>query len=719
MHTPHRLSLLALALAAAWPAAAQQAPADRGAEADQSQRIVITASKRLEKQREVAGTVSVLDGGDLERRGSRDQEDSLKLTPGVQFNKGDIASNTITIRGIGTATANEGSGAQQGPTGTYIEDVPMVSPLGKGTVQDPLTWDLDRVEVLRGPQGVLFGSGSLGGALRYLYNKPRFGQVEASVKGEFARASAGGSELSLYGMVNAPLGETAALRVVAFDRRDPGYVDNLGTGKKDANDLQQRGGRVLLSVRPVKDLTANLVVGTQKTQQGDTFSVSPDPGKLEHRSPNNSTRSVTSDFYSLTVDWNLGANTLTAITGHWRNKGTALIDDTELFGSQGIVVPQVYRPQTSSSKATSQELRIASNAGGPLSYVAGVFYQDVTTGGRGQQIDPSAAFGVVTLVDLTSQGSGTESAVFADTEYSFGGGWSIGAGGRYYRTKVASSSTGTQFGAPSNVGPIDTSDSGFTPKLTAKYRFGTASQWYAVAAQGYRYGGVNGSAPFKAYKSDSLWSYETGLRLAPAAGLQVDLAVFLLDWKDAQFTYFIPPTPPSRLPQSGIDNVGKARSTGAEAALRYRVNAAFDLAASVAYIDAKTKIDVAIPAGRGAVTAPSGSRLPGTPELQAAMQASLKFAGPFGFQGRANATYTHVGDRVMFLGGNKPADAYDTVDLGLTFARGSWTLAASLANATNEKGVLSITGAPAGVGAFAQYFLQRPRTASVSLRYDY
>ena len=90
---------------------------------------MITASKRLEKQREVAGTVSVLDGGDLERRGARDQEDSLKLTPGVQFNKGDIASNTITIRGIGTSTTNEGSGAQQGPTGSYLEDVPLASPL--------------------------------------------------------------------------------------------------------------------------------------------------------------------------------------------------------------------------------------------------------------------------------------------------------------------------------------------------------------------------------------------------------------------------------------------------------------------------------------------------------------------------------------------------------------------------------------------------------------
>jgi outer membrane receptor protein involved in Fe transport len=213
MRTPYHLSALALALAAAWPAAAQQAPAQQPQSASASEdeaskkldAVVITASKRPERQREVAGTVSVLDGKALEARGARDQEDTLKLTPGVQFNKGDVGSNTITIRGIGTSTTNEGSGAQQGPTGQYLEDVPMASPQGKGTVYDPLTWDLDRVEVLRGPQGVLFGSGSLGGAVRYLFNKPNLSAFEASLKGEYAKVSEGDGAFSLYGMINAPL----------------------------------------------------------------------------------------------------------------------------------------------------------------------------------------------------------------------------------------------------------------------------------------------------------------------------------------------------------------------------------------------------------------------------------------------------------------------------------------------------------------------------------
>ena len=391
--------------------------------------------------------------------------------------------------------------------------------------------------------------------------------------------------------------------------------------------------------------------------------------------------------------------------------------EVEVFASVGLALPQVYRPQSSSQRATSQELRIASNPGGAFSYVAGFFYQTSKSSSSGKQIDPSAAFGITDLVDLDSTGGGTEKAVFADAEFNLGGGWSVGAGGRYYRTTTESATTGTQFGAPSDVGPLNSSDSGFTPKFTLKYRFGD-SQWYAVASKGYRYGGRNGPPTNDQYRSDSLWSYETGVRLSPAAGLQVDLSAFMLDWKDAQFTFF--ERIGGTLPNSRIGNVGKARSTGVEAALRYRVSAAFDVAASLAYIDAKTRAPVTIPSGGPtSIAVASGARMPGTPEFQGSLQANLRFAGPLGSQGRANATYTHVGDRVMFLGGNKPADAYDAVDLGLQFAKDNWTLAAGLSNLTNEKGVLSITGAPAGVGPFAQYFLQRPRTVTVSLRYDY
>ena len=422
------------------------------------------------------------------------------------------------------------------------------------------------------------------------------------------------------------------------------------------------------------------------------------------------------DFYSLTADWNLGPATLTSITGYWQNKTDALIDDTELFTSVGLALPQVYRPQSSQDHATSQEIRIASNPGGALSYVVGVFYQKSHGSFAGKQIDPSGAFGVTDLVDLTSESGGTEKALFADTEYALGGGWSVGLGARYYKTSTEGSQGGTIFGAPSPYTLPASDDHGVTPKATVKYKFGD-SMWYALASKGYRYGGSNPPPNPSQFKSDSLWNYETGLRLSPAKGVAIDLSAFLLDWKEAQFTYF---QVVNGLPSSQIGNVGKARSVGLEAALRYQFNSAFDASLSAAYIDAKTKTDVLIPSGGPtSVTAPSGSRLPGTAKLQTALQGTYRFQAPMDWSGRANATYTHVGSRVMFLGDNKPADAYDTVDVGVDFSHSNWTIALGVANITNEKGVLSITGAPAGVGTFAQYFLQRPRTMTASLRYDY
>jgi outer membrane receptor protein involved in Fe transport len=715
MTTNFRLSALALALSAAWPALAQQAPATPPASEDESQRVVITASKRAEKQREVAGTVSVISGSDLERRGARDQEDFLKLAPGVQLNRGDPNNNGITIRGLSSQASPESGGGQQNPSGRYLEDVPLASPIGKGLVADILPFDLDRIEVLRGPQGALFGSGSLGGALRYLLAKPDLKSFDAAVQVGLTSVSQGKTAASLNGMLNVPLGETAALRVVAFDRTSPGYIDNKGTKSQDANEVRQTGGRVLVTMKPSRELTATLVASTQKTQQDDFSYVFGDPKKLEHDNPTLGRGTSQFDFSSLTVDYDLGGAMLTSITGYWKTKSNGVGDDTRLFATLGLPLPLVSRTSSGSSDAQSQELRIASKPGSRFSWVAGLFYQTNKGSGGGKQSDATAAFGVVDLVDLKTKQEASESALFFDGEYSLGGGWSAGLGARAYRTKTSFQQTGTVFGGPSNSPVLAGGDDGTTPKVSVKYRFGD-NMWYALASKGYRYGGVNEGPPPTPFKSDSLWNYETGVRLVPTPGVQLDLSAFLLDWTDAQFTYF---ALNGQLPFSGIGNVGKARSTGLEAALRWRINPAFDVAASLASIDAKTTQDVKTLAGRAPVTIASGARLPGTARLQTALQGNYRFSGPMGSAGRFNVTHTHVGERVIDLTAFYKAPAYGALDLGLSFSKGNWTLAASLTNATDERGIMNIQGTPDGNKNFQQYYLQRPRTLDLSVRYDF
>jgi outer membrane receptor protein involved in Fe transport len=710
-----RLSAIMLSLSTAWPVMAQQAPTTPPTAEDELQRVVVTANKRSEKQREVAGTVSVISGNDLERRGARDQEDFLKLTPGVQLNRGDPNNNGITIRGLSSQASPESGGGQQNPSGRYLEDVPLASPIGKGLVADILPFDLDRIEVLRGPQGALFGSGSLGGALRYVLAKPDMKSFGSTAQVGVSRVSQGKTAPSLYGMVNVPLNESAALRVVAFDRTSPGYIDNIGTMTKDANKTNQTGGRILFTVKPIKELTATVVTSTQKTSQDDFSYVFGDAKKLEHDNPTLGRGTSQFDFSSLTVDYDLGSTTLTSITGHWKTKSNGVGDDTRLFGTLGMALPLVSRVNSGASESQSQELRLASKPGGNFSWVAGLFYQTNKGNGAGKQSDPSGAFGVVDLVDLMTKQKASESAVFFDGEYSLGGGWSAGLGGRSYKTKTSFQQTGTVFGGPSNSPVLAGGDEGTTPKASVKYRFND-NMWYALASKGYRYGGVNEGPPATPFKSDTLWNYETGVRLAPAPGVQLDLSAFLLDWTNAQFTYF---AMNGALPFAGIGNVGKARSTGLEAALRWKVSPVFDVAASLARIDAKTTQDVQTMAGRAPVTIASGAQLPGTAKLQTALQGNYRFSGPFGTAGRFNVTHTHVGDRVIDLTAFYKAPSYDALDLGLSFNKDNWTMSAGLTNATDSRGIMNIQGTPDGNKSFQQYYLQRPRTLDLSVRYDF
>jgi outer membrane receptor protein involved in Fe transport len=654
---------------ASLPAHAQAAPPGGG---DDVQTVVVTANKRPERQRDVAGTVSVLSGDDLERRGARDQEDTLKLTPGVQVNKGDPSDNLITIRGLGTSACSVCPTATQGTTGLYLEDVPLSEPAGKLLVPDLAPFDLDRVEVLRGPQGALYGSASLGGAVRYLVAKPGLRSLQASVLGGFSRTG-GGNGGTAFGMIDAPLADgVAGLRVSAYERKDGGYIDNPGTGRDHSNTYTVTGGRVVGAVKPTTGLDATLVLLTQSSTQDDSFSVGPDPDRLVRSAPTPSTRDARFDFSSLTVNWDVGSHVLTSITGWWRKTLDSRLDTTRIIAAS--VGAPVTAPVTGDShlrgSATSQELRLANKGDGPLSYMVGGFTQRSTSEGDQSQ-DLLAYYGFTFAGD--SRQKGRESALFFDTAYAFSPAWSASLGGRWFRTSVESEGstivdipgTGT-FTTP--AGAPETSDHGFTPKATVKYRFGE-HLWYALVSKGFRFGGTNtNTVPPRNYKSDNVWNYETGLRLSPARGLQLDLTAFYIDWKDAQLTYYDATLSP---PQGVTGNVGQARSVGAEVAAKWRVAQDFDLAGALAFTDAKTTaafVSQPVP-GQPPITRDAGTRLPGTARVQTALQATYRFGGPWDSAGRATATHTYVGKREADLYGFNQMPGYHTLDLGLEFSR--------------------------------------------------
>lgn len=721
---------LALALCAAGllcvttvPCAQESAPpaADAGL-AEPANTVIITAGKRRQAQREVAGSVSVAQGDMLEQQGARDQEDVFRQIPGVQFNKQDPGRAVPTIRGVGTAPNASLLGQQQASTGIYVEDVPFTDPfvfMGSG---DIAPFDLERVEVLRGPQGALYGSSSLGGAVRYLFNKPDLAASQFSVLASSTAVANGGAGGALYAMANVPLvSERAGMRLVAFDRHDSGYIDNTGTGTSRANALHQRGARALLRLRPASEVQVNGTLSRQETRIDDGFSVA-SPARAQFSSPTASPRHSTVDFANLQIDASMGPYTLSANSGAYRKGNHGSNDMTRYF--QPLFAPYglsgaYTNPYRQRSSAVSQELRLASNGLDAFSFVTGVFFQrtqfhqEDTTRSLGVPAAPSLLPGAI-LGSNSIAARATESALFADGEYVLGSGWSTGLGGRLYHTRLDYSMQTIYSpllgGANVNIQP-GTSDRGITPKFTVKYRFGD-QQWYVLASKGYRFGGVNFNPPVMSrYQSDALWNLETGLRLAPARNVKLDISLFHLDWRQAQVSALIPAIP---APVLGTANVGRARSRGAEVALDWRPLPPLSLGFNLAYTDARTTAPYTAASG-GLV--PVGARLPGTARLQSALHATYSMDGPWGSTARLSASHAYVGARVFDIEGRGAAPGYAQTDLRAGFERDNWTLALYANNLGNRHGV---AGATAGANlAFVDYYLIQPRTAGMSLRYDY
>ncbi|WP_077035017.1 TonB-dependent receptor [Pelomonas sp. KK5] len=713
-------SVLAAGIAIGFCAKAQ-APAT---EAVQLDRVEVTSGKRKQLQSEVAGTVTALSGAKLEQLGVQDAEDLFKLSPGVQFNKGNADGALYSIRGIGTNTVSDNVIFGQASTGIYIEDVPFTDPYVYISSPDVAPFDLERVEILRGPQGALYGSASLGGAVRYLFAKPDMKQTHFSVLTGFSSVSGGGTGNTLNAMANVPLSEgVAALRVVLTHRSDPGYVDNLGTGRKDVNTGRSDSVRVILALKPTPALDVTAMYVRQRSRQDGDAGVAPDPDQLKLNAPTDNVVKSNFDLGSVQANWDLGGLRLTSLTGYQTKQRDQnsdlsyfLVPDYTLYSGDGPY-PDVHSStsvERRHSNSFTQELRLAPVTAGDLSWLVGAFHQKARFYRSQTVLIPGANDPVNypddIYFDTVRLGTATENSVFGDLDWKVTPKWSVGAGARFFHTQVQFQRS--NFGSPFT--PFADSEKGTTPKLSTRYQFSPEVAAYATASRGYRYGGINtiGSIP---YKSDSLWNYEAGLRLRPSRELSLDLSVFTLDWKNIQV---------STSNDQGfviISNVARARSNGLEATLAWRPLADFSLNGSLAYTDAKIKAGFVSANGRDV---DAGTSLPGVAKLQGTLDGRYTFAGPAGSDATASAVLQHVGARRAQLDADMRLPAYTTVDLRLAFAWTKWEVTAYVQNLADSRGQSSAavnysTYQNPGAVNYVEWYPIRPRTIGMSLRYDY
>ena len=727
-HLVRRCTALAATAALSLPAAAQTTPpadaaAAKAASAD-VQRVEITAGKRVQLQSDVAGTVTAVDGARLERLGSADAEDLLKLTPGVQFNKGPADASLLSIRGISTNSNAGNQGFTQAPTGIYIEDIPFTDPFAFVSVPDLAPFDLERVEVLRGPQGALYGSSSLGGAIRYQLNKPNLRRTEGSVLASYSTMSGGGRGWSTAAMANVPLADgKAGLRVVLNARKDPGFIDNLGTGVKDSNTNRVDGGRAVFTWRPSADLDVTALFLSQQSRQADGsgisafdyetgagYSLTP-PERNTAKTAFPQTVKSSFDLGSLQVNLNLGGLKLTSLTGYQTKKRIQRDDFSRDFFDPEFPGDRWSSDVDLHTRTTTQEIRLAPVNAGAVNWLVGAFWMDASVR-RDQQVfyEPRAE-----VPDLRFRrfGTATEAALFADAEVKLTSQLTAAAGARWYKTRLDYDRiTGVE--NPGMAVPYSSRESGTTPKLSLRYAVDRQLSAYVLASRGYRFGGISNlgsSTEGRPYKSDSLWNYEGGVRWTPSDRASLDVSVFRIDWKDVQLAeLYTDPVTGREFLVTG--NVGKARSQGVEVAGAWKPSAAFSLRGALAYTDASTSGGITI----GGAAIDAGTPLPGTAKLQGTLEATTQFAGPWGSGGRLSAVLAHTGKRRAQIDSPMSLPAYSTLDLRLSFGWSQLEVSAFLNNATNERG---ISGGFDSFTTYTEFFPVRPRTAGVSVRYDF
>ena len=699
-HTARRCKLAAaLASLGVVPAAAQvptQAPAQAAtvpvsstgnqqhgkaapAAGNAVEQIVVTANKRRELQRRVANSVTALSEKTLERQRIVRLQDLVAQVPGLSLESDDKTSVRVVLRGLNTGSA--GSTAA-----SLLDDVPTSADnaVTNAAINSPNfdTYDLQRVEVLRGPQGTLYGATSEGGLVKYVTNQPDTsafkGGLETGIEGE----PDGGIGGSLKGFVNLPLADgKAALRVSAWNDWLPGYIDNPQTGKTDTNSAQQYGWRASLLVTPIPELSIRLTAQRQSLFSNNADSVAvvgagmnPAAPPSDQLSLINGLRNSTyfsqpsqneTALYYANVDYDLEWAHLTSITAFSYGKYNQFFDATNtnvapgvpigayLSGIQYNVPLAVDERQNSNTDKFSQEVRLASNPGQTLfgreiEWLAGGYYTRETAAFL-QNLDARPLPQLTPVLSPPVGGVNFSEAlsgwaVFGQVDYHIIPTFDIEAGGRW-SGEAQHSDSGFAccllYGSSTSLGEIYSNDHDALYSIAPRWRPTEDTMLYARLATGYRPGGPNtpipGTSVPTSYAPDHTVNYEIGWRqdLLHKA-VSFDVTGFYINWRDVQILSLVD-TPAGPVGVNG--NAGAAVSKGVEWSLNWVPLTNLRLSAVGAYTDARLTVNA--PGLGGA----PGDFLPYVPAVTSSVNADYSWTPRDGFRAFVSATWTYTGER--------------------------------------------------------------------------
>ncbi|MDB5584930.1 MAG: TonB-dependent receptor [Bradyrhizobium sp.] len=703
----------------AWAQSAGTAPAGASAQVDTSRDIVVTAQKRAQNLQSVPEAIQVLSGDQLVKEGVTSINDFADKVPGlVIVGGGDPGIGKAVIRGISTGSD------RGGVVGVYVDDVAVssVSPLALATgfVFDPDLSDIERVEVLKGPQSTLYGASAVGGVLHFVTKRPSLTTTSALLRLDGSSTEDGGQGYGVRAYINTPIvADKIGLSVSAFYRRTPGYTDNVRTGRDDVNYGISGGARAALRVAlsdrvettfsgiyqniDVADQTLiNLNAQGQPTYGETKFSRAfPLPISIRYRLASNTT-TVDLDFAT--------ATNIVAYTDQTNNTSS------DLSSLAGLAPGATYvsYANLNHTRRFTEELRLASRPGKLEWLLAGYYLHernrnlvDIRGLDASGQLLPSSSPGY-NVYSYNIAASYAEKAVFGNLTYHFTSKFEATVGARYSSINqdfslVRSGILGTT--PLANKG----SDSSVTYLATASYTPISSLTLFARAASAYRPGttqqldssalalGIN-----PVYKADVLWNYELGAKGNLAGGrFTYEASLFYMDWKDIQFAATINNF-------SVIQNAGKANVKGAEVALGYRPFTGLSTSLRASYTDARLRVDLP------SVRAHDGDTLPNSTKWNVAASADYRFVTSGSVTPTIGASYTYRSSAPSgFSNGVRfTLPSYSTLDLRAGLEWKNFAVDVRIDNVTNEYGLTSGAFASGGVPL-------RPRTYGIGLEVHY
>jgi outer membrane receptor protein involved in Fe transport len=767
------LVLAVAAAAAAGSVTAQQADSSAN---NVLAEIVVTAEKRASTVQDTPISMTAVSGELMRQEGITTLTDVIQAVPGISMRTAGPGQTELEMRGLSS------SGGAAPTVGFYLDDYPLSPPaaaLNGKVVVDPDLFDLNRVEVLRGPQGTLYGSGSMGGTVKLVTNAPQLNEFGGAAEVVGSGTVGGGFNRGGNLMLNLPLiTNELALRVVLTDKYTDGWINRIvlgdafpvptnpgpcgpgwpGCTRGDVTAVtpqavvprvnweRQEGGRASLLWQPNEALKVDATVMYQKIDMGDYSQYDLPPGIPDARyQPFNQDEPVYDEFrlYGLTINYDMGFAQLTSASSYYAREENQTQDDSEalfsvvgLFGASIPTFDQIPFNETDTTRVFSQEIRLASTGNSPFQWIGGLFFTNFDS--VFTEFNASVPLAFISVGGAAANPTGLiyqahnpyhikQYAVFGEGTYAFTDSLKLTAGVRWYKFESRADEETAGFATSSgNAAPtfnsFTQSNSGANPKATLSYEQNHELTVYGTIARGFRPGGINQQIPAsictintETYGPDSTWNYEVGEK-ARLLDNRIILNADFYYIRWAQVQQIV--NQPCGYPLT--ENAGTAASYGPEIELTALLTPEWTLTFSGTYTHATiTSVDPAISAADPALV--SGLAILNIPKYTETT--SLTYTKPafpgFNFTARVSNSYVGQSTDIEYTYATLPA--YDLVALrfGLVGEKFSgYVFADNLTDKRAEQGI-NTTAFAWTVPSVERVVTNQPRTIGIDVGYKF